>query len=90
MKNTYKFLTECEDLILHQLKHGKSILNYYFFLQWKLKWFGILDVPLCDVYKAVRDKVEKEHPELANKMTTTLGFVGIDMCRFLLSTISNV
>jgi len=52
MKNTYKFLTECEDLILRELKH---------------------DVPLCDVYKAVRDKVEKEHPELANKMTTTLG-----------------
>jgi hypothetical protein len=40
-----------------------------------LKLFGISDVPLCDVYKAVRDKVEKEHPELANKMTTTLGFV---------------
>ena len=34
-----------------------------------------LDVPLCDVYKAVREKVERERPELVNKMTATLGLV---------------
>ncbi|CAF0819247.1 unnamed protein product [Adineta steineri] len=31
------------------------------------------DVPLCDVYKIVREKIEKERPELANKMTNNLG-----------------
>lgn len=33
------------------------------------------DVPLCDVFKLVREKVEKEKPELASKMTNNLGFV---------------
>ncbi|CAF3015468.1 unnamed protein product [Rotaria socialis] len=31
------------------------------------------DVPLCDVYKLVREKVTKERPELLSKMTTNLG-----------------
>ena len=35
----------------------------------------ILGVQLSDVYKAVRDKVEQERPDLVNKMTTNLGFV---------------
>lgn len=35
------------------------------------------DVQLSDVYKLVREKVEKERPELANKMTSNLGFVEI-------------
>ena len=37
--------------------------------------YACLDVPLCDVYKTVREKVENERPELVNKMTATLGFV---------------
>lgn len=36
-----------------------------------------LDVPLCDVYKLVREKIEKERPELVSKMTVNLGFVFI-------------
>ncbi|CAF1184005.1 unnamed protein product [Adineta ricciae] len=31
------------------------------------------DVPLCDVYRTVREKVEKEQPDLVNKMTSNLG-----------------
>ncbi len=34
-----------------------------------------IDVQLSDVYKLVREKVENERPDLANKITTTLGFV---------------
>ncbi len=34
-----------------------------------------LDVQLCDVYKLVREKVENERPELANKLTNNLGLV---------------
>ena len=33
----------------------------------------MIDVPLCDVYKLVREKVESERPELLNKMTNNLG-----------------
>ncbi|CAF4444592.1 unnamed protein product, partial [Adineta steineri] len=58
MKNTYKFLMDCEELIIQNLKHN---------------------VQLCEVYKLVRDKVQNERPEFANKLTTTLGsVVGIE------------
>ena len=68
MQNTYKFLLDCEEMILKELKHGKKT---------KLYFFGNLfsffeDVPLCDVYKLIREKIENERPELANKMTNNL------------------
>ena len=45
---------------------------------------------MSDVYKLVREKVEKERPELASKMTNNLGFVEIhhskctDLCNVFL------
>ena len=40
-----------------------------------INYLSFQDVPLCDIYKIVREKVENERPELVNKMTNNLGSV---------------
>lgn len=48
----------------------------FIWLEWiSMSYFE--DVQLSDVYKLVREKVEKDRPELASKMTSNLGFVEI-------------
>ena len=71
MKKTYQFLLDCEELILKELKQGNEGNGS---IEEDNQVFIGLDVPLCNVYKLIREKVEKERPELANKMTNNLGF----------------
>ncbi|CAF1415059.1 unnamed protein product [Didymodactylos carnosus] len=54
MQNAYKFLLDCEELLIKELTHNAR---------------------LCDVYKTIREKVENERPEYAQRMTSNLGTV---------------